>query len=84
MKRNKTMNKQQQKQVIIDFIGKEYIEKSRISKDGKGVWLYSKRLKTMPLFFDFNSIDYLYNDEENSKIWKQEYLIEFRGEQTNE
>jgi hypothetical protein len=38
----------------------------------------------MPLFFDFNSIDYLYNDEENSKLWKNEYLIEFRGEQTNE
>lgn len=74
------MNKQEQKQVIIDFIGKENIEKARISKDGKGIWLYNKRFKTMPLFFDFNSIDYLHDDDENSRIWRNELLIEFKGE----
>ena len=77
------MDKQKLKKEIIDFIGKEYIEKSRISKDGKGVWLYNKRLKTKPFFFAFNSVAFLYDNDEISKMWRNEYLVEFRGEQNN-
>jgi hypothetical protein len=75
------MNKEELKKQVIDFIGEEYIEKSRISKDSKGIWLYSSKFKTKPYFLHFEDIKYLdvkkYNDYDTNH-WRAEFLINFR------
>ena len=64
---------QELKQKVIDLIGKENIQKSRISVDKKGLWIWHKHIKTMPYFIDVLDTEYLFKD----KDYREAILIEF-------
>jgi hypothetical protein len=82
---NELVKAKELKETIINFVGKENIDKARITKDKHGVWLYNKKtMGNLPYYFDFNSVELLEekdNEDVSIKLWRNELVNEFKKAQ---